>query len=175
MDIIVGDWFVSKNNRSHFPVLIMDVFEEENIKKVFFLDTMYAQYGELVQQVDSFEKYYKKYEGDFSEFDSNEMAKALTLNSSMLIKKIKCLESVKEKLDEEYNEISNLKRENKILKVLAECNRQNLWVKGEVIPSRVSECRDCGAMLISETSLPFFQERPERDTDSYYCGCYGWD
>ena len=27
----------------------------------------------------------------------------------------------------------------------------------------------------SSWDLPFFSYRPERETDTYYCGCWGWD
>lgn len=27
----------------------------------------------------------------------------------------------------------------------------------------------------SDTNLPFFRHLPDRETDEYYCGCYGWD
>lgn len=29
--------------------------------------------------------------------------------------------------------------------------------------------------VASSWTLPFFEYRPERETDSYYCGCWGWD
>lgn len=27
----------------------------------------------------------------------------------------------------------------------------------------------------SSTNLPFFSHRQDRDYDTYYCGCFGWD
>jgi hypothetical protein len=27
----------------------------------------------------------------------------------------------------------------------------------------------------SSRSLPFFKHRPDKDTDTHYCGCWGWD
>lgn len=27
----------------------------------------------------------------------------------------------------------------------------------------------------STDNLAFFEHRPDKDTDVYYCGCYGWD
>lgn len=36
-------------------------------------------------------------------------------------------------------------------------------------------CYACGNTEPSQKFLPFFAERPERETDQYYCGCYGWD
>lgn len=27
----------------------------------------------------------------------------------------------------------------------------------------------------SSSDLPFFEHRPHRETDGYYCGCFGWD
>jgi hypothetical protein len=26
-----------------------------------------------------------------------------------------------------------------------------------------------------EYKLAFFKEKPDEETDEYYCGCYGWD
>lgn len=27
----------------------------------------------------------------------------------------------------------------------------------------------------STLNLPFFKHRPSQDTDTFYCGCFGWD
>lgn len=32
-----------------------------------------------------------------------------------------------------------------------------------------------GAPVPSVMTLPFFRHRPDAETDSYYCGCWGWD
>jgi hypothetical protein len=39
---------------------------------------------------------------------------------------------------------------------------------------RKAEC-SCGTVSISVPSLPFFQARPDKEMDKYYCGCYGWN
>jgi hypothetical protein len=31
------------------------------------------------------------------------------------------------------------------------------------------------AKVPSSYDLAFFEYRPEREEDTYYCGCYGWD
>lgn len=43
------------------------------------------------------------------------------------------------------------------------------------LKGRVAKCSHCGSLTDSKTSLPFFEYRPNLQTDSYYCGCYGWD
>jgi hypothetical protein len=36
-------------------------------------------------------------------------------------------------------------------------------------------CYSCGSVRDSSFDLAFFKHRPDRDTDAYYCGCFGWD
>lgn len=43
------------------------------------------------------------------------------------------------------------------------------------IEGRTAECEACRLTTSSKWSLPFFHHRPDRETDSYYCGCRGWD
>lgn len=42
------------------------------------------------------------------------------------------------------------------------------------LTGRKARC-ECGGTRDSDISLPFFTHRPDCDTDSYYCGCRGWD
>lgn len=43
------------------------------------------------------------------------------------------------------------------------------------LTGRKARCGYCGKLTDSKISLPFFEYRPDMDTDSYYCGCRGWD
>lgn len=44
------------------------------------------------------------------------------------------------------------------------------------LDNRKAKCSyGCGAETASSLTLPFFSYRPSAETDSYYCGCYGWD
>lgn len=43
------------------------------------------------------------------------------------------------------------------------------------LTGRKATCAYCGKKVNSNKNLPFFEYRPDRDTDSYYCGCGGWD
>lgn len=36
-------------------------------------------------------------------------------------------------------------------------------------------CYGPHAFVDSSEKLPFFEKRPNRETDAYYCGCYGFD
>jgi len=42
------------------------------------------------------------------------------------------------------------------------------------LTGRKAKC-ECGGLRDSDTRLPFFEHRPDQDTDLYYCGCRGWD
>ena len=43
------------------------------------------------------------------------------------------------------------------------------------LDGREARCPDCGHREPSAPGLAFFQYRPDKEYDSYYCGCYGWD
>lgn len=43
------------------------------------------------------------------------------------------------------------------------------------LSGRMATCAYCKNTRESSTSLAFFEHRPTRKTDTYYCGCYGWD
>lgn len=43
------------------------------------------------------------------------------------------------------------------------------------LDGRMAKCDYCGNKIPSEWGLPFFEHRPKYETDSYYCGCGGWD
>lgn len=43
------------------------------------------------------------------------------------------------------------------------------------LEGRQACCEWCGKRTTSRWSLPFFEYRPDKETDSYYCGCGGWD
>ena len=45
----------------------------------------------------------------------------------------------------------------------------------EGLEDREASCSYCGSRTESSWNLPFFEYIPGRDTDSYYCGCRGWD
>lgn len=47
----------------------------------------------------------------------------------------------------------------------ARCTYYGSMVRGEV----------CKSEQPSSLSLAFFERRPEKEFDSFYCGCYGWD
>lgn len=40
---------------------------------------------------------------------------------------------------------------------------------------RVARCSYCKYEEPSALDLPFFEYRPNQATDTYYCGCRGWD
>ena len=45
----------------------------------------------------------------------------------------------------------------------------------EGLENRKAKCSDCGRISDSRWNLPFFSHNPDKEYDSYYCGCYGWD
>jgi len=43
------------------------------------------------------------------------------------------------------------------------------------LEGRKAECCQCDNVTDSRIGLPFFSYRPDKETDLYYCGCWGWD
>lgn len=43
------------------------------------------------------------------------------------------------------------------------------------LTGRMVTCRYGGNARPSSERLAFFKHQPNQPTDSYYCGCYGWD
>lgn len=52
-----------------------------------------------------------------------------------------------------------------------------LIVSEEVINlvGRTARCTSCRREVESSEKLPFFEHRPEKPVDWYYCGCRGWN
>jgi hypothetical protein len=42
------------------------------------------------------------------------------------------------------------------------------------LTGRMAKCRSCDYMKESKFSLAFFEYRPDREYDLFYCGCRGW-
>ena len=42
------------------------------------------------------------------------------------------------------------------------------------LEGRKARCSFCWKVTNSRWNLPFFEYRPDKETDSYYCGCGGW-
>jgi hypothetical protein len=43
------------------------------------------------------------------------------------------------------------------------------------LTGRKARCGYCGETVDSNLGLAFFGYQPDKETDSYYCGCFGWD
>ncbi len=43
------------------------------------------------------------------------------------------------------------------------------------LAGRVAVCVDCRRERESATALAFFTHDPDRDRDTFYCGCRGWN
>jgi hypothetical protein len=44
------------------------------------------------------------------------------------------------------------------------------------LEGRTAKCAyTCGKTAASNVNLPFFQYQQDKETDSFYCGCLGWD
>lgn len=43
------------------------------------------------------------------------------------------------------------------------------------LAGREASCTYCGSRIPSSQKAAFFSHRPDRPTDSFYCGCRGWD
>lgn len=50
------------------------------------------------------------------------------------------------------------------------------WAKAMPnLAGRTAKCQDCRKSTTSSMGLPFFHHNPNNESDSYYCGCRGWD
>lgn len=43
------------------------------------------------------------------------------------------------------------------------------------LTGRVARCSSCQNTADSKWTLAFFRHEPQREHDSFYCGCRGWD
>jgi hypothetical protein len=43
------------------------------------------------------------------------------------------------------------------------------------LTGRKSRCSSCGKVTDSSYELPFFEYRPDKEFDSHYNGCRGWE
>lgn len=43
------------------------------------------------------------------------------------------------------------------------------------LADRNAKCIYCSKTKPSSTKLAFFEHRSQSETDSFYCGCYGWN
>ena len=43
------------------------------------------------------------------------------------------------------------------------------------LEGRLAKCTCCGRKEPSSLKLPFFRYKPDKEFDSFYCGCRGWD
>lgn len=55
------------------------------------------------------------------------------------------------------------------------CGCENVAIKTYELEGRKARCSYCGKTVESNLNLPFFEFRPDKEYDSYYCGCGGWD
>ena len=56
--------------------------------------------------------------------------------------------------------------------VICDCK---IVIPNPTLDGRMARCPYCKKETPSRIKLPFFQHREGNDTDSYYCGCRGWD
>ncbi len=53
---------------------------------------------------------------------------------------------------------------------------EEVRAEGKEAKVRMATCSyGCNSEPSDPKKLAFFRERPERETDEYYCGCRGWD
>ena len=43
------------------------------------------------------------------------------------------------------------------------------------LTGRIAKCDMCSNTQKSSENLAFFKYKPNSNTDSYYCGCWGWN
>lgn len=72
------------------------------------------------------------------------------------------------------NATTRIDGEDKPYCVICECHELADF-DSEILNGRKAKCGYCGKIIDSNENLPFFEYRPKAETDSYYCGCRGWD
>jgi len=164
MEIKVGRWYQFLSDAS--TVFVVDIDEKNSYPILFIQTTPYSCRILKMSRED--------FEASYIEYDGGEDQKHIHITKK-LAEYYRSNKYFEQERRTDAEKIRKLERENKILKVLASNKRQKIWIEGEIIPGRVAECRYCEMMIMSETTLPFFKERPEWDTDEYYCGCRGFD
>ncbi len=67
-------------------------------------------------------------------------------------------------------------RKGKPVCVMCIGKKEGATVVSEVtdLSQRKSRCTHCGEISHTDTELPGFRHRQEREFDDYYCGCRGW-
>lgn len=55
------------------------------------------------------------------------------------------------------------------------CNCSEIADKKPDLTGRKAKCSYCRNIIDSSFDLPFFKYRENKDTDSFYDGCMGWD
>lgn len=69
-----------------------------------------------------------------------------------------------------------LQREGVGVPVCVSCGVTEISEVTPDLENRIATCSyGCGSSSKSKLSLAFFEHLPDRETDRYYCGCYGWD
>lgn len=64
---------------------------------------------------------------------------------------------------------------NKPVCIICDCDKVIKVVKKDSYKDRIAKCTECGKETQSNPHLAFFKYEPDKEYDSYYCGCYGWD
>ena len=58
------------------------------------------------------------------------------------------------------------------------CSPSNGWDvvdNNAIVEGREAKCGSCKNIKASSPNLAFFEHRPDKPLDSYYCGCRGWN
>ena len=55
------------------------------------------------------------------------------------------------------------------------CDCTELADENPSLQGRKAKCSFCGQIKDSDYDLPFFEYKPDKEYDEYYCGCGGWD
>jgi hypothetical protein len=99
------------------------------------------------------------------------------LDDSTLERKAKGVKSKVEKVLMKCGHAANATCDGKPACAICACTEV-----ADTIPDltgRKARCGYYGTHCHSETpssmKLPFFEYRPDKEYDTYYCGCYGWD
>lgn len=63
--------------------------------------------------------------------------------------------------------------DNKPYCIMCDCDKVSDKVAN--LEGRIAKCSWCDNKKESSYKLPFFQYKPSKEYDEYYCGCGGWE
>lgn len=65
-------------------------------------------------------------------------------------------------------------KDNEPICLIHNCT-ETVEITNEDIKNRKAKCNYCGRIVTSSFDLPFFKYCPDKESDEFFDGCFGWD